>query len=150
MKLGRYLVCVFIVLGVLIITLLMAGGKIINFLDYVSLVLVVIPTFALLVSSVGFRVVKDSFLLAFSKKDADPSEYKQASIVVGSCRQYLYIVALLVTVLSLINMLAHWDGNTQAFVLHTSVLLLTPLYSILIHFLFIEPIRVYLKRKAVV
>jgi flagellar motor component MotA len=148
MKSGRYIAGVIIAIALLGFAIIVSGGGLLNFLDISSLVMVIVPTLALMSAAFGWKKIWKSVSLAFSVNPVEPAEYGKAAVIVGSFRIFLYMSGFIGSIVGVISLLAVKEPLIEPRA-GAALVLLTPIYAAVIHWALIEPVRVYLKKQSI-
>ncbi|MDC7231928.1 MAG: hypothetical protein PQJ58_01755 [Spirochaetales bacterium] len=148
MKLLNYLTAMVIVLAAIIATIFAAGNLIKAFIDFLSLLVILLYALPMLIGTFGWKNFWGSFALAFSKDEGLPEEYARAAEVVTSAGRQIYLGAALATFIGFIGIFSFSSPDILKETSNFSVALLGIFYGMIINLILIEPIRAYLKSKS--
>lgn len=147
MKLVNYLLGVILVLALTVITILMAGNSLLSYVDFLSLLIVILFPLPTMLGLFGWQKFRFSMGLAFKKETAEPEDYRNAAVVVRALGRMIYLSALLGFFIGFIGILAS-IGTSEQLAANLGVALVVTFYGILLNLVVIEPIHSYLKARS--
>lgn len=134
------------VLLLMVIFAMVMSGCVLCFVDIGSLLMVVIPTFFMLIASYSLSEIGRNFSMGFSKGSPRPEELKTAIIFFKSMQKYLAISGALGFFTGLIAMLAML-GDPDHIGSGMALALITVLYALILTMAIALPFRTGLEKK---
>ncbi|MCP4132871.1 MAG: hypothetical protein GY754_18035 [bacterium] len=124
----------------------LAGGEFSFFMDLPSLMIVMVPTIAMLLAGSRPIEIVTAFKLAMEKSSGSKKEYERSLLIFNSMFAYLVLSTVAAVLLGLTLMLSYpLEPNRFGFGL--AVCLLAVLYAVIIMMIIVAPFRMSLKKK---
>lgn len=143
-----YFLSIVLFIVVLCLAYFMSGGAVVIFVDFPSLILVLLMTISIMVGSGVIKDVNNTFRMVLMRKwDVTLNELKRAEHGVKTLMKTLCATGLLLTVISFIQAFS-WCQNMEDILKCGAVALLPSFYSLLLYMLLI-PIDAKIKKRLI-
>lgn len=149
MKFRNYLIGVAVVLASLVAVVVVAGGSLLVLVDLLAFLLLILFTLPTSLAAHGWKGYWGSYRLAFSEEPASRADYGKAIAVLDGTVKKLYPAAFVGALIGFLMILVYMNENTGLVEknVNYAVSLLAVFYALIIHMVFLEPIRSCLRRK---
>ncbi len=143
-----YFVAVVLALGVLVLGTIFAAARIAYFVDYASLIMVVVPAAVLCLAAFPPRVVGRSFVVAFSRQEASEQELRQALVFFTSLQRFFLLSGAIGALIGIVTILAQLQEVAMAKLGQGfALLLITVFYSLVLTLVLAVPFRAAVERR---
>lgn len=143
-----YWVSVLVVLSLIIGTMWMSSNieRVLLFMDLPGLIMVIVPTFVMLLASFSMREIRSAFSVAWQKSTQDPNELKSGLVFFKAMSRYLLISAVLVFIIGFVGLLSALS-DTRVIGRNLGLALLCIFYSILLQIIIAFPFAESIRKK---
>jgi len=143
-----YFVAAALALCVLVIGMVFAAARIDYFLDYPSLIMVVVPAAVLCLAAFPPRVIGRSFTVAFSRQTASEQELRQAAVFFTSLQRCFLLSGAIGALIGIVTILAQLQEAAMAKLGQGfALLLITVLYALVLTLVLAVPFRAAVERR---
>jgi flagellar motor component MotA len=143
-----YFVAVVLALGVLALGTVFAAARIAYFLDYPSLIMVIVPAAVLCLAAFPPRVIGRSFTVAFSRQEASEQELRQAAVFFTSLQRFFLLSGAIGALIGIVTILAQLQEVAVAAIGRGfALLLITVFYSLVLTLVLVVPFRAAVERR---
>jgi flagellar motor component MotA len=143
-----YFVAVVLALGVLALGTVFAAARIVYFLDYPSLIMVIVPAAVLCLAAFPPRVIGKSFFVAFSRQEATEQELRQAAVFFVSLQRFFLLSGAIGALIGIVTILAQLQEVAMARIGQgVALLLITVFYSLVLTLVLVVPFRAAVERR---
>jgi flagellar motor component MotA len=143
-----YFVGVILVLCVLVFGMLFAAAGIGYFVDFASLIMVVIPAVILCLVTFPPRVIGRSFTVAFNRQTASEAELRQAAVFFRTLKRFILLSGFIAALIGIVTILwQQQDMPTAKISQGFAVLLISVFYSLILILVLAVPFRAAVERK---
>jgi len=147
MKLGRYITACIIVFAVITLIILLGGNYIGLYLDYVSLLIIVLLSLAIQIGTFGWKDFWGAFALPFRKEKAEAAEYSKAEAILSSTKKQIYLASGIGFFIATIAIITFLNSETSADAgVNSAIALVVIFYGMLLNLMLVEPLRAWLER----
>jgi flagellar motor component MotA len=136
-----------IVIAVLVLLVVLAGGEIADFISPMSLLLVVIPPVIMALANFRLREIGRGIRLAFESTIGTTKELSDALLLFVSLGRYVALSGVLGTFLGIIVMLSRLQADAPTVGLGLALSLITALYAVVVYMVVVLPLRTAISRK---
>jgi flagellar motor component MotA len=143
-----YFVAVALALGVLALGTVFAAARIAYFLDYPSLIMVIVPAAVLCLAAFPPRVIGRSFIVAFIRQPASEQELRQAAVFFTSLQRFFLLSGAIGALIGIVTILAQLQEVAMAKIGQGfALLLITVFYSLVLTLVLVVPFRAAVERR---
>ncbi|MCX7040878.1 MAG: MotA/TolQ/ExbB proton channel family protein [Spirochaetes bacterium] len=143
-----YFIAVVLALCVLVIGMVFAAARIGYFVDYASLIMVIVPAAVLCLAAFPPRVIGRSFTVAFSRQTASEQELRQAAVFFASLQRCFLLSGAIGALIGIVTILAQLQEVAMAKLGQGfALLLITVLYALVLTLVLAVPFRAAVERR---
>lgn len=143
-----YFVAVALALCVLALGMVFAAARIDYFMDYPSLIVVVVPAVVLGLAAFPPRVIGRSFTVAFSRQAASEAELRQAAVFFRALERFILLSGFLGALIGVVTILSQQEEVPMKKVAQGfALLLITVFYSLVLTLVLAVPFRAAVERR---
>jgi flagellar motor component MotA len=143
-----YFVAVVLALGVLALGMVFAAARITYFVDYASLIMVIVPAAVLCLAAFPPRVIGRSFTVAFSRQEASEKELRLAAVFFTSLQRFFLLSGAIGALIGIVTILAQLQEVAMAKIGQGfALLLITVFYSLVLTLILAVPFRAAVERR---
>ncbi|MBE3063471.1 MAG: MotA/TolQ/ExbB proton channel family protein [Acidobacteria bacterium] len=143
-----YFIAVVLALCVLVIGMVFAAARIDYFVDYASMIMVIVPAAVLCLAAFPPRVIGRSFTVAFSRQTASEQELRQAAVFFTSLQRCFLLSGAIGALIGIVTILAQLQEVAMAKLGQGfALLLITVLYALVLTLVLAVPFRAAVERR---
>jgi flagellar motor component MotA len=143
-----YFIAVVLALCILVLGMVFAAARIDYFVDYASLIMVIVPAAVLCLAAFPPRVIGRSFTVAFSRQTASEQELRQAAVFFASLQRCFLLSGAIGALIGIVTILAQLQEAAMAKLGQGfALLLITVLYALVLTLVFAVPFRAAVERR---
>lgn len=143
-----YFVAAALALCVLVIGMVFAAARIDYFLDYPSLIMVVVPAAVLCLAAFPPRVIGRSFTVAFSRQTASEQELRQAAVFFRTLERFILLSGVIGALIGIVTILSQQqDVPMKKIGQGFALLLITVFYALVLTLVLAVPFRAAVERR---
>ncbi len=143
-----YFAAAALALGVLALGTVFAAARLNLFLDYPSLIMVIVPAAVLCLAAFPPRVIGKSFVVAFSRQAATEQELRQAAVFFMSLQRFFLLSGAIGALIGIVTILAQLQEVAMAKIGQGfALLLITVFYALVLTLVLAVPFRAAVERR---
>jgi flagellar motor component MotA len=143
-----YFIAVVLALCILVLGMVFAAARIDYFVDYASLIMVIVPAAVLCLAAFPPRVIGRSFTVAFSRQTASEQELRQAAVFFTSLQRCFLLSGAIGALIGIVTILAQLQEVAMAKLGQGfALLLITVLYALVLTLVLAVPFRAAVERR---